>query len=101
MLYGLDCSGLTYICSRLNGVTLPRDAEPQSKTGMKIPIEEIMPGDLVFFSRDTDKIGVSHVGIYLCDGNFIHSSVGKGGVGVSALSEDYYAARLVSVNRYQ
>jgi cell wall-associated NlpC family hydrolase len=97
---GIDCSGLTYICYRLNGITLPRDGTPQSKAGKKIALRDIAIGDLVFFSHNTDKVGVSHTGIYLGDGQFIHSSVVNNGVGINRLDEPYYTARLVSVNRY-
>ena len=98
---GIDCSGLTYISYRMNGITLPRDAEPQSKEGQKISIDEALPGDLMFFSKNTDKVGVSHVGIYIGNGNFIHSSVANNGYSQSNhISETYFAQRLVSINRY-
>jgi cell wall-associated NlpC family hydrolase len=97
---GIDCSGLTYISYRMNGITLPRDAEPQSKEGKKISFDEALPGDLVFFSKNTDKKGISHTGIYVGDGKFIHSSVANSGLGINALSEEYYTSRLVSIRRY-
>ena len=98
---GADCSGLTYIAFRLNGITLPRDSTPQSKTGTAVnyPTEPLMPGDQLFFSASTDKKGVSHTGIYMDNGEFIHSASGKNGLTVSRIDEEYYKNRLAGVRR--
>ncbi|MCX7922774.1 MAG: C40 family peptidase [Clostridia bacterium] len=98
---GLDCSGLTYICSRINGVDLPRDADQQIKVGRKIleSKEQLESGDLVFFSTNTDLKDVSHVGVFIGDGRFIHASKSNGKVIVSKLSESYFQKRLVGVRR--
>tara|TARA_B110000444_G_scaffold256597_1_gene293259 strand:+ start:512 stop:1276 length:765 start_codon:yes stop_codon:yes gene_type:complete len=70
---GIDCSGLTQIVYRLQGVDLPRDAYQQSEIGKTLSfIEESEPGDLAFFDNNEGK--VIHVGIILEDNHIIHSS---------------------------
>jgi hypothetical protein len=71
---GIDCSGLTYIAAKMNGKKIPRDSEPQSKTGGNIKLSEAIAGDQLFFAADNKKSKVTHTGIYLGEGNFIHSS---------------------------
>lgn len=84
---GIDCSGLVYVAYRMNGVTLPRDADQQFEIGEAVKPEELSPGDLVFFGEsDAD---ITHVGIYAGDGNIVHASSGSGVV-VSALFEGWY-----------
>ncbi len=84
---GIDCSGLVYVAYRMNGVTLPRDADQQFEIGEAVAPEELSPGDLVFFGEsDAD---ITHVGIYAGDGNIVHASSGSGVV-VSALFEGWY-----------
>jgi len=87
---GLDCSGLTYLVYKMNGINLPRDGFPQYKSNIKIKKSELKPGDLVFFQ--TFKKGPSHVGIYSGSGRFIHASSSKG-VTESSLSEPYFKNR--------
>jgi cell wall-associated NlpC family hydrolase len=61
---GLDCSGLVrYVFQQVTGVMLPRTSQEISRLGEKIPVAELMPGDLVFFN--TRRLQFSHVGIYL------------------------------------
>ena len=86
---GLDCSGLTWLVYRMNGITIPRDGTPQYNYGEKISAKRLQPGDLVFFS--TFKPGPSHVGIYMGASRFIHAATE--GVRVSSLDEPYYAKR--------
>ncbi|WP_432777032.1 NlpC/P60 family protein [Brevibacillus gelatini] len=70
---GFDCSGFTsYVFSRL-GVTLPRTSEEQFRGGTSVPLEQAMPGDLLFY----DSLGkgrVSHVAIYLGNGTIVHAN---------------------------
>ncbi|MDD4969575.1 MAG: NlpC/P60 family protein [Paludibacter sp.] len=84
---GMDCSGFTKTCFYLNGVILPRDASQQALTGENIDITKdfnsLQPADLLFFgSMKENKQHVSHVGIYIGNGEFIHSS---GTVHISSL----------------
>lgn len=98
---GLDCSGLVYICSRINGVDLPRDADMQYdfiKTGPQ-DTRGLKPGDLLFFSSNEDLSNVSHVGIYIGEDQFIHASQSAGKVTYGSINSDYYKKRLKGIRR--
>jgi len=73
---GFDCSGLVRFCYMMNGVSLPRNASQQILLGEDAPLDSLLPGDLLFFGRidENGKERVSHVGMYIGDGHFIHSS---------------------------
>ena len=99
---GIDCSGLTYISCRVNGVDLPRDAQPQYDaipTSVVPTTKDMRTGDLVFFGSKIDSKTISHVGIYIGNNQFIHSSSGEGLVTITSLSNNYYIKRLVGVKR--
>lgn len=88
---GMDCSGFTKTVFFLNGVQLARDASQQVHTGNVIETDEtlknIVPGDLLFFGRKATKEKkerITHVGIYMGKGEFIHSS-GDAGVKIESL----------------
>ena len=89
--YGFDCSGYVQHVFAMFGISLPRTADAQYLVGQHVAQREMVSGDLVFFQTYT--AGVSHVGIYLGNGTFIHSS--SRGVQVSNLHEDYWASRYV------
>jgi cell wall-associated NlpC family hydrolase len=91
---GFDCSGFVQHVFAMLGVTLPRTADAQYDAG-RPATGGPRPGDLVFF--DTYG-GVSHVGIYLGRGEFVHASSSRG-VMVSHLSESYWASRYVGAKR--
>ncbi len=91
---GFDCSGFVQHVFGMLGVGLPRTADAQYDAG-KPAIGGPRTGDLVFF--DTYG-GVSHVGIYLGNGEFVHASSSHG-VMVSKLSESYWASRYVGAKR--
>lgn len=86
---GFDCSGLVYYVFKENGITLGRTCKKQYTAGTPISKSELQPGDLVFF-QNTYTTGLSHVGVYIGDGQFIHAS--SDGVMVSKLSNSYWAA---------
>jgi len=99
---GIDCSGLTYISSRVNGVILPRDAQPQYNsipTSVPPTTTDMRQGDLVFFSSKEGSNLITHVGIYIGNNEFLHASSNAGSVTITALSIDYYKRRLVGVKR--
>ncbi|MFD7501726.1 NlpC/P60 family protein [Streptomyces sp. NPDC059850] len=66
--HGYDCSGLTQAAWHAAGVALPRTTYTQINTGRRISRGELAPGDLVFFYS-----GVSHVGLYIGNGQMIHA----------------------------
>lgn len=73
--FGYDCSGFTQMLYRQMGVYLPRDARDQAKWEgfVAIPIDQVMPGDLIFFGLAEDKI--RHVVLYIGNNQFIHPTV--------------------------
>ncbi|WP_124640819.1 MULTISPECIES: C40 family peptidase [Amniculibacterium] len=90
---GFDCSGLVCKVFDENNKKLPRRSEDQSKLGDRIDIDEVKPGDLLFFATGGGT-RVSHVGIVheienLGEIRFIHASTSKGVV-VSSLNEKYW-----------
>ena len=93
---GFDCSGFVQYVFKHNGITLPRTSKEQYTVGSWINKSNLQPGDLVFFN--TDGSGVSHLGIYIGSGQFIHSSSSKG-VTISELNNSYWAARYYGARR--
>ncbi|WP_243454543.1 NlpC/P60 family protein [Desulfosporosinus fructosivorans] len=74
---GFDCSGyVSYVFSQ-NGISLPRVSRDQYTVGNQVAFADLQAGDLVFFSFAGNGI-VSHVGIYLGEGQFINASSSKG-----------------------
>lgn len=94
---GFDCSGFTrYVFSQM-GIKLARVSTAQYKQGTPVPKSELQAGDLVFF--ETMGGGkVSHVGIYVGDGEFAHASSSKG-IRIDKLSNNYYQNRYVGAKR--
>lgn len=70
---GVDCSGLVRICFLMNDILLPRNATQQIKCGKEVNIKDIQRGDLIFFGN-IETGAITHVGIYLGNGEFIHAS---------------------------
>ena len=88
--YQYDCSGFTQHVFAKQGITLPRVSKDQAQRGQYVSVEELQKGDLIFFdSKKSSK--VSHVGIYLEDGNFIHASSAQHKVTISNLRSNYYS----------
>lgn len=70
---GIDCSGLVQIAFKIHGIALPRDASQQSEKGLTVSfISDAKPGDILFFSAETDNI--SHTGILLAKETIIHAA---------------------------
>ena len=88
---GFDCSGLVYYVFRNLGYSVPRTASAQYYAGTPIKKSDLQPGDLVFFQNTSGK-GISHVGIYVGNGQFIHApSTGKV-VSYANLNSTYYTS---------
>ena len=96
---GFDCSGLTMVVYRLNGLDLPRVSYHQFDAGRPVSAGELRKGDLVFFATRA-RNRVSHVGIYLGGGRFIHAPRRGDKVKVSNLSSGYYAERFMGGRTY-
>ena len=83
-----DCSGLMQAAFVAAGIWLPRDAYQQEAFTKPVSISALEPGDLVFFGTPEKA---THVGLYLGDNRYIHSSgkvQGRNGIGIDVLSED-------------
>ena len=91
-----DCSGFTMTVFKKIDISLPHSSAQQSGMGSAVAKADLQPGDLVFF--DTSGSGVSHVGIYVGSGNFMHASTNQG-VTITALESTYYASRYVKARR--
>ena len=86
---GFDCSGFTYYIFQQYGISIPRCSADQGSVGTTISKSDLQIGDLVIF-QNTYKAGPSHAGIYVGNGNFIHSSSSGGSVMISNLTSGYY-----------
>ena len=98
---GLDCSGLVYLSFKdAIEVNLPRSSSGLYSWTEKIPLDKAQPGDLLFFK--TDNTGrITHVGIYLGSGRFIHSASSgpRTGVIYSNLNESYWSRNFAGAGR--
>lgn len=95
---GFDCSGFVKaIYEQTAGLVLPRRAEQQAASTQKIDLAELQPGDLVFFN--TMRRAFSHVGIYVGDGNFIHSPKPGAKVRVENMGIAYWKSRFDGARR--
>ncbi|MEV5907978.1 NlpC/P60 family protein [Streptomyces chartreusis] len=81
-----DCSGLTQAAYREAGVSLPRTTYAQIDAGRRVSRSELRPGDLVFFYS-----GISHVGLYIGNGQMIHAPNPSAPVRVAPLDEMPFA----------
>lgn len=96
---GFDCSGLTMVCYRLNGLDLPRVSRHQYSSGRAIRKDELQRGDLVFFATRQKGI-VSHVGLYIGEDRFIHAPRTGENVQIESLLHPYYAERFLGARSY-
>ena len=97
---GFDCSGFVrYVFAHAIGVQLPANSASQFLAGLKVKRNDMKPGDLVFFHTGGRHRGITHVGIYIADGRFIHAPASGKAVQVSSLDEAYWAKRFVGAKR--
>jgi cell wall-associated NlpC family hydrolase len=89
---GFDCSGFTmFVVQNTLGMDISHSVPTQYSMGTPVSRNQLQPGDLVFF-ENTFQPGLSHVGIYIGGGQFIHSENESTGVVVSDLNSDYYSS---------
>lgn len=96
---GFDCSGLTMVVYRVNGLNLPRVSYIQFNKGKYVSKRQLKPGDLVFFDT-MGKKRVSHVGIYVGRGNFIHAPGRGKKVKYANLSDRFFKKRYMGGRTY-
>lgn len=95
---GFDCSGLVYYLLKNEGYSPYRTAADQYKMGTYVAKEDLQPGDLVFF-QNTAGYGISHVGIYVGDGKFIHAPRTGSVVSYADLNSTYYTNHYYGARR--
>jgi cell wall-associated NlpC family hydrolase len=96
---GFDCSGFVrYVFAHAIGMQLPTNSASQFLSGLKVSRADMKPGDLVFF-HTRGKGGISHVGIYISNGNFIHSPASGQSVQISSLDDAYWAKHFAGAKR--
>lgn len=91
---GFDCSGFVrFMFGKVFEMQLPRSSREMSSIGTKVERNELRPGDLVFFRNARNRI--NHVGIFVGNGLFVHSSLSKG-ITSDRLDEHYYDQRFAT-----
>jgi len=94
---GFDCSGFTRYVFDALGVDLPHNSAAQYEVGESVEKKDLQPGDLVFFN--TNGRSISHVGIYIGNGTFVHSETGRGVVNTKLNDPYYWSKRYVGAKR--
>lgn len=94
---GFDCSGFVQYVFKQHGISLNRTVVTQYQHGYAVSRNNLQPGDLVFF-QNTYTTGLSHIGIYIGNGEFIHASSSQG-VTISQLSNSYWSSHYHSARR--
>lgn len=95
---GFDCSGFVYYVYNSLGYKMPRMIADMNKHGSYVAKADLKPGDIVIF-QNTYASGLSHVGIYVGDGKFIHSPNSRSVVSYADLYSDYYTNHYYSARR--
>ncbi|MCC6629037.1 MAG: C40 family peptidase [Chloroflexi bacterium] len=96
---GFDCSGFVrYIASRALGISLGRDVNAQYGAGVAVSADDLRPGDLVF-QKNTYRWGLSHVGIYIGNGQMISAQSESTGVRIQYLWDSYWGPRYYGARR--
>jgi cell wall-associated NlpC family hydrolase len=96
---GFDCSGLAMTVYQLNGLNLPRSSREQYEAGAPVEQNDLLRGDLVFFSTAGGE-KVTHVGIYTGEGRFIHAPGRGKKIRVDSLWRSYYKKRYLGGRAY-
>jgi cell wall-associated NlpC family hydrolase len=94
---GFDCSGFVQWVFAQNGVRLPREVREQYDAGQAIDLNDVQPGDLLFF--ETVSRGASHVGLAIGGDQFVHAPSSTGVVRVERFTASYWSMRFVGARR--
>ena len=95
-----DCSGFTmFVIGKTLGIDITHDMAVQYEMGSQVQRNKLQPGDLVFF-KNTFRRGLSHTGIYIGGGQFIHAENESTGVRISELDSEYYSSRWYGAVRF-
>jgi murein DD-endopeptidase / murein LD-carboxypeptidase len=98
---GIDCSGLMMVIHKKFGVVLPHSAHEQARYGIIVPLKEALKkGDLIFFHASYHSPNfITHAGVYLGDGTFIHTSRSSGVV-ISSINDSYWSSLYLFGTRF-
>lgn len=97
LLTGVDCSGFTQQVCRAFDIQIPRTSKDQSLMGVEVDFLVVQPGDFLFFGSSLEDI--SHVGIYVGDGQMIHASTPDTGVVISPVKLHASSVPLQTIKR--
>lgn len=100
LLHGLDCSAFVQKVFRVVGVDLPRTAREQFGVGLEVARDALRLGDLVFFKPHKGR-RPAHVGIYIGNDHFIHTSLSKRKVKIDSLNTRYFSTRFIGGRRIE
>jgi cell wall-associated NlpC family hydrolase len=92
-----DCSGLVSFIHDEIGIVVPRTAAEQYRAATPVALDELEPGDLLFFK--TRGAGISHVAIYAGSNRFVHAPQTGQAIELRTLEDGYYKRRLVGAGR--
>jgi cell wall-associated NlpC family hydrolase len=95
---GFDCSGFVWYVARQTGKPLTRGMFGQYNSGSHPSRDALQPGDLVFF-QNTFAPGLSHNGVYIGKGQFVHAADESAGVTISSLSTPYWSSHWFGATR--
>ncbi len=93
----MDCSAFVQRCFASLGINLPRTAREQFGCGMPVAVAQLQAADRLYFQNKSGRI--THTGIYIGDGYFIHSSSSRKGVAISRLDEQMYTRMYAGARR--
>lgn len=95
---GFDCTGFVMYVLGQFGVSLPHSEAGQLAAGERVSVDELQPGDVLVFAN-TYRRGLSHAGIYIGDGQFVHAVDERHGVQINNLWDAYWAPRFAGASR--
>lgn len=98
--FGYDCSGFVYSMYQALGITIPRDASAQAKAGLEVELDQLQAGDLLFFAYEEGKGAIHHVGMYIGNGEMIHSPKTGKPIEITPLADTLYEQELCGARRY-
>lgn len=98
---GFDCSGLVYYVYRHFGYAVDRTATDQwyYEDSWEVSLDELLPGDLLFFSKTHSVDDIYHIGIYVGDGQYLHAANSQRGVVVDSIYSDYFESYCFAARR--
>jgi cell wall-associated NlpC family hydrolase len=97
---GFDCSGLVAYVHAQEGIAVPRTAALQYAAARKVDRDDLQPGDLVFFRLVAGSRDVTHVGIYIGQGRFVHAPQSGRDVVEAKLDDPFYSERYAGSGRF-